>query len=50
MDKTLAHKKMGDQTSLNSIKESKNNFIIILKIMIFGAEAKSKVTLTIEPS
>ena len=50
MEKILANKKKGDQTSLKSIKTTKKNFIIKLKITTFGTAANKRVTLIIEPS
>jgi hypothetical protein len=50
MDKTLANKKKGDHISLKSMKTSKNNFAITLKIIILGVEANNKVTLVVAPS
>jgi hypothetical protein len=49
-DNTLAKRKRGDQKSLNSKKTSKKSLRITLNIIIFGIEAKSKVTLVIAPS
>ena len=50
MDKTLANKKNDVHISLKSMKTSKNNFAITLKITIFGVEANRKVTLVVDPS
>ena len=50
IERTLASKKNGDHTRLKSIKTSKNIFIIILKMTIFGADANNRVTLMIAPS
>jgi hypothetical protein len=50
IDKRLAKSKKGDHKELKSIKTSKNNLIIMLKITTFGAEAKSNVTLVVAPS
>jgi hypothetical protein len=50
IDDKLPTKNKGAHTGVNSKKVKKNNLIIILKITNFGAEAKSKVTLNIDPS
>jgi hypothetical protein len=50
IDKTLAKRKGEDQKLLNSKKTNKNNFIITLKIIIFGKAAKRRVTLVVAPS
>jgi hypothetical protein len=49
-DKTLTKRSMGIKTACKSTKISKNTLQITPKIIILGAEAKSRVTLVIDQS
>jgi hypothetical protein len=49
-DKTLANKNKDCHRKLKLKKKEKNNLIITLKSIIFGANANSNVTLVIAPS